>query len=149
MYGGRGAKPIFSRIFSGVWSESGFISHWPVSVRFIARAWQKSLPWRSFIIIVSPGFTLRAFFSITCHVPCWSAEMNRPSSFAPVGLLAKKRAGITFVSFRTRQSPGFRYSRISGKFLSQRVLFERSMTSRRESVRRSAGFWAISSWGRS
>lgn len=74
--------------------------------------------------------------------------MKRPSSFAPVVFLAKKRAGITFVSLRTRQSPGARYSRISGKFLSWRVFFERSMTRSLESVRELAGFWAMSSGGK-
>ena len=74
--------------------------------------------------------------------------MNRPSSFAPEDLFAKKRAGITFVSFRTRQSPGARYSMISGKFLSWRAFFERSMTRSLESVRALAGFWAISSGGK-
>jgi len=69
--------------------------------------------------------------------------MKRPSSFAPVVFFAKKRAGITFVSFSTRQSPGFRYSRMSGKLLSFKVLLARSMMSRRDSVRESAGFWAI------
>ena len=74
---------------------------------------------------------------------------KRPSSLAPVVRIAKKRAGSTFVSFRTRQSEGSRKSAIFLKWVSVRALFWRFRTRSLESVRVGAGCWAIRAGGRS
>ena len=70
--------------------------------------------------------------------------------FASVpSLWPMRRAGITFVSLMTRQSPFFKYCRISRKC--RWLIFPVSLFNTRslDAARSSKGSWAISSWGNS
>ncbi|OPZ64416.1 MAG: hypothetical protein BWY84_00709 [Candidatus Aerophobetes bacterium ADurb.Bin490] len=60
----------------------------------------------------SPSFTLREFPIIASHSP-FLQERRSSSTDAPVFVFPKIRAGITRVSFNTRQSPGFNSPSIS------------------------------------
>ena len=98
------------------------------------------VPFRAFF----PGFTRHSHTSFSFLFKR-SISINAPvSSLCPYNL-----AGITFVSLITRQSPGFRYSRISVKWRCSILPSLMDKCINLDALRSVRGSWAISSWGRS
>ena len=124
-------------------------------------------------ITSSPGFSLLPGLTITSHLSPPTLLMSRNSTWAPpwplpelllpplpaslTALRPNRRAGMTLLSFSTRQSPSCRYSRISKKCLCSILTspqlpssFLSLCTTRSlDESRLSAGFCAINLFGNS
>ena len=146
IYGGSGIWPSLSRISSKIPSYSNWISRFPSSTTSITFPFKSPSPKETSAptFIFLPGFTR---VSQTLSDFLFKRRTSIPAS-VPI-LCPMRRAGITFVSLITRQSPFFRYCKISRKWRCSISPVFLSNTSSLEAARSSSGSCAISSGGSS
>ena len=146
MYGGSGIWPSLSRISSKIPSYSNWIRRFPSSTTSMTLPFKRPSPKETSAptFIFFPGFTS---VSQTLSDFLFKSRTSIPAS-VPI-LCPMRRAGITFVSLMTRQSPFFRYCKISRKWRCSISPVFLSNTSSLEAERSSSGSCAISSGGSS